>query len=45
MRLANMLVCGKLNIKLNISGAAVPNAQILVPPDPPLAEKPEGVSS
>ena len=36
-----MLVGGKLNISV----ASVPNAQTLVPPDPHLAEKPEGVSS
>ena len=40
-RLADMLVGGKLNMSV----AAVPNVQILVPPDPHLAEKPEGVSS
>jgi hypothetical protein len=43
--LADMLVGGKLNIKLNISVAAVPNAQILVPSDLHLAENPEDVSS
>ena len=40
-RLADMLVGGKLNMSV----AAVPNPQILVPPDPHLAEKPEGLSS
>ena len=39
--LADMLVGGKLNISV----AAVPNAQTLVPSDLHLAEKPEGVSS
>jgi hypothetical protein len=39
--LADMLV----GDKLNISVAAVPNAQILVPSELHLAEKPEGVSS
>jgi hypothetical protein len=38
--LADMLVGGKLNISV----AAVPNAQILVPSDLHLAEKPEDVS-
>jgi hypothetical protein len=39
-----MLVGGKLNIKLNISVAAVPNPQILALSDPHLAEKPEDAS-
>ncbi len=38
--LADMLVGGKLNVSV----AAVPNAQILAPSDLHLAEKPEGVS-
>jgi hypothetical protein len=39
--LADMLVGGKLNMSV----AAVPNAQILAHSDPHLAEEPEGVSS